>query len=360
MHQGRVLTDPMGNGPGRMLGLASAYVTISEDKTFEKNPELLPVHKEAKATLENNFVMGPLEQYILYHNAISYLDDYLRDLFRDSIVIFVPSLTATSYEEKRIIGSDEFKTELMPYSSNRIGADITSLFSVIGAKLRDMCTQLQIDYERDLSSGDFRPEEASKNLLFIPVAPFLSVVSFDGLTIRNIFGENIELNDDTYNIREQVNAVMDQKGKITMGSTVLEGITEAPFYWYLPSFIDKDAAARFYRKHDMTFSEYKSQVSLYTRYNRLLISEMYAHLISLLPEETEVVPFLCKTSPLTDILHRAARKNNRLLYDLNIMDNVKEPIMGEASLGAINILRQYIIHQRVGQRKTLRRDTFRK
>ena len=90
MHQGRVLTDPMGNGPGRMLGLASAYVTISEDKTFEKNPELLPVHKEAKATLENNFVMGPLEQYILYHNAISYLDDYLRDLFRDSIVIFVP------------------------------------------------------------------------------------------------------------------------------------------------------------------------------------------------------------------------------------------------------------------------------
>lgn len=345
MHQGKVLTEPLGNGPGRMLAIAQAYTTI-DDKLFE-NTQLEEVHKQAKQTLQNNYVIGPLEQYMLYHKKISYID--LRELFQDAIIVFMPSLSVVDFEEAIKLTEDEFAAKIFPKVPRKVGVDITSIFSEMGTRLKNMLARL--DIKEEFAKGDYNFRD--RDIFFIPIAPVLSIVEYDGFTLRNIFGENLQINSVQRNIKQEVNDILRMKGKKLMGSTVLEGNYESVFYWYLPSFIDHQTAIRFFRSNEMTITEYKEKVPLYTRYNRILISRMYSRIIDLIPDTTILYPYLCKTSPLFDILKRAGKNSQRSLYEVSIMENETNPGIAEASKSALRKLKQFIVYEQLGSVNSL-------
>ncbi len=368
MHQGKILSRPNENGPGRILGLAQAFTDIP-DTLIPR--DLMDIHENARKTINNNYVMGPLEQYILYHWSIAQIEDFLKDLLRDSITIFVPSLSVDmpfvgykSVEDSE----DEFAIDEPIVAGMRLGLGITSNMSYFGGKLVESNRALEGVVEAELKEAGIKntalAKENIKRIVYIPIAPILSVVCDDGNTIRNIFGDYLDFADcDTtllenvfgnclaikngsVNIVESVSNLMISKHKEPMGSTIRTEGFENPFYYFMPSFFDADLAQRIVkRKPDTDPSYFREELLRHTRYTRFITAQMYAKLMSYLPSGKEVYLFIAKSSKLYDIAEMAVRPNGLEIHDVKIMRNKTFPLLAEAEASAFRILRGYLTEE---------------
>ncbi len=337
MSQNRIFSDPMNNGPGRILSVALALASM-DDIEKEIPKDLEEIHEQAKTTLDNNIVMGGLEQYMIYHALINEEKPFLEDLFQDGLPIFVPSLTTDVVYEYDKISEYEFQLKEKLQPGKKWGVDITSNHSHFGWKLLSHHQDLELRVLEEREKGNYPDANPGRSIIYIPIAPILTFVEYQENTLVNILREDIV---------QRVNESMDKKDKDLMGSTILTRDFEKPFYEYRPSFYDSDKALKVMRDRGHILQDDKKLLQRHTRYNRIVTSFMYSSILETIPDdlwsgsENKIYVFSTVTSPLYDIMQRAAKRAGKRIHPARIMRNTTFPTMAEAEDSALNILKGY-------------------
>jgi hypothetical protein len=336
MHQGKRFSNPFGNGPGRILYCIRPF----GEPNIPDN--LLHIHQKAATTAENRRVTGQIEQYNYYHELIVQELPALMQELSDAIAVFVPTLTV----DLPVYWNEERYTlpviKDRPVPSIKRGVDITSNYSYVGREILEMHKRI-IQYVSMQDTGSYPDSQPGKKLIYIPVAPVLTLVHYDGNTLRNMLED----------IVEDVSGMMSHRDKELMGSTALTNGFEKPFYEYMASFYDADRALMAFHVPDlMTKTQYRKELLDHTRYNRIVTAHMYGKIMSLIPER-EIYAYIAKTSPLHSILEYAAKSAGKEFHEVTIMRNTKLPALGEAEKSPFGILENYLITKLLGRRAQL-------